>query len=353
MPPARGARLAGLLPQLLGVGLAAGVIGYTVYQDHLEAERYQAAAAADTASRAAVFVRGQLGEMLTLCREGWQGQLNFNYEPVALAWTRQGVDGYFLQGTETASLRQVRCDKGGVAQGPRVTHPLAGLLPAEAPAEPGDPELGDWLRAVERASLLSLGAGDLAFELLRHPVTGAVVSRAWRAGPERAEATLDPADGPAFAVLAASGGFEPAPGAAPPAPKPLPRRRWIAEPEAAFALLEREMPKGARISELTLDENQVDVTIEWPTPAFDGDPPAPYGDKTFDEYAIAGMDWWYPYTVPGFGCAAGVPLARVKATFAEAKARMPGQALLRAWYSCSTAYSDGKNGVWHLVTKTP
>jgi hypothetical protein len=182
-------------------------------------------------------------------------------------------------------------------------------------------------------------------------VTGAVVSRAWRAGPERAEATLDPADGPAFAFLPASPGFQPAPGAAPKALQPLARKRWLTQVDAAFALLEQSIPEGAGIAELTLEEDQIDVTIAWPTPAFDGDPPAPYGDKTFDEYGVADMDWWYPRTTPGFGCATGLPLAGVRAAFADAKARLSEQSLARAWYSCSPAYSDGRKGVFHLVAR--
>jgi hypothetical protein len=146
-------------------------------------------------------------------------------------------------------------------------------------------------------------------------------------------------------------GFRPAPGFATRALRPLPRHRWIAEEDAAFALLEREMPKGADIAELTLEEDQVDVTIDWPTPAFDGALPAPYGDKAFDEYGVADMGWWYPRTTPGFGCARGQALARVRAAFAEAKARMPEQPLSRAWYSCSPAYSDGRQAAWHLQAK--
>ena len=101
-----------------------------------------------------------------------------------------------------------------------------------------------------------------------------------------------------------------------------------------------------------LDESELDVSIEWPTPAFDGDPPAPYGDKTFDDYGVAGMDYWYPREIPGFGCPTGASLDHVRTAYAQARAKVSGQALIRAWYSCSPAYSDGRNGVWNLVTHT-
>lgn len=346
-----GARLLRQVPALVVVAVGVGFAAYAIRRERAESERQQQALDAQVASRAAVFARRQLGEMLALCRRGWEGELGFGYEPVALAWTREGVDAYFFQGSDTGSLRRVRCEARGVSRGPRVAHPLDEPLPAEAPSKADEPDQAEWLHAVGRASARSFGSGDLAFELLRHPVTGAVVSRAWRAGPERAEATLDPADGPAFAFLPASPAFQPAPGAAAKAVRLLPRKRWLAQVEAAFALLEQSIPKGAGIAELTLEDDQIEVTIAWPTPAFDGAPPAPFGDKTFDEYGVADTDWWYPRTEPGFGCATGLPLAGVRAAFAEAQARPAARALARAWYSCSPAYSDGRKGVFHLVPR--
>jgi hypothetical protein len=90
------------------------------------------------------------------------------------------------------------------------------------------------------------------------------------------------------------------------------------------------------------------VQIEWPTPAFDGDPPAPYGDKSFDEYGVAGSDWWYPRTEPGFGCREGQDLSAVRAAYEQAAARLAGHTPAFAWFSCSPAYSNGKRGAWHL-----
>ena len=77
------------LPGLAVMGLLAGTVALLVHRDRVEGERWREAEQAKAAAREAVFARGQLGEMLELCREGWTGELNFNYEPVALAWTRQ------------------------------------------------------------------------------------------------------------------------------------------------------------------------------------------------------------------------------------------------------------------------
>ncbi len=196
----------------------------------------------------------------------------------------------------------------------------------------------------------SFEPSDLAFELVLHPATGVPLSRRWRSGPERATAVLEAADAPAFAFLPASPGFEPFPGSAR-LLRLLPRKRWLADSASAFALLSKELPKGARVSELSLEDDKVDVQIEWPTPAFDGKPPAPYGDKAFDEYGAADTGFWYPREIPGFGCATGAPLEAVRTDFFEAQARFGSQPLSRAWYSCSTAYSNGRDGVWHLVAR--
>ena len=73
------------------------------------------------------------------------------------------------------------------------------------------------------------------------------------------------------------------------------------------------MPATARVSELTLDDDKIELRIESPTPAFDGKLPVPFGDRSFDEYGVADMDWRYPRDDPGFGCRTGEPLAAVRA----------------------------------------
>jgi hypothetical protein len=342
-----------LLKQVTGlvlVGAVAGFIYYFLRTEQAAREQQAAVQKAEESARASLFARGHLGEMLDLCRKGWVN-IGFPYqEPVALAWTRRGVTAFFLQGTDQNSLRVVRCDASGVSRGPRVSHPLHEQLPAEAPPKDEQEASGSaWLRAVSEASSRSLDASESAFELVQHPVTGRVLSRRWRAGAEGATATLEPADAPAFALLIEAGQLQPV-GARLPALQALKRRDWTVETERAFALLAKAMPKGARISELRFEPDEIEVRIQHPTPRGENEPKAPYGDQSFDEYGIADSDWWYPRDEASFGCAAGVPLETAHLQFLNAHR---GERLAWAWFSCSTAYSNGHDGVWHLVPAGP
>jgi hypothetical protein len=335
-----------VLPTVISIAVVGGFVYKMVQQDNERVREQQQANQAEQNAREAVFGRGDLAETLALCREGWKNA-SFYQDPIAIAWTRRGIDAYFWQGTDGTSVRQVRCDGQGVRLGPRVDHPLQEKLPAEAVKEVDERVGAAWSAAISRAAARKFGPGDVAFELLLHPFTGAVLSRRWSGGPEGATATLDPKDAPPFAFLPAEA--FPAVGKAPVAIRPRERRRWLAQDGAAFSLLWKELPKGARVSELTLDEDKIDVTIAWQTPAFDGKPPVPYGQKTFDEYGVADAGFWYPREIPGFGCAKGEPLSDVITAFGIAKAQRGSMALTGAWYSCSTAYSNGRSGVWHLT----
>jgi len=341
--------------QLPGVVVAAMVIAgiaFFIQREHAwDTAKYQKEQEGLRSSRANVFAAGDLREMLSLCREGWEAQAQLHQDPVAIAWTRQGIDAYFFDGTDSSSLRQVRCDAEGVSRGARVDHPLAAQLPAEASAERDDRAQGEWSAAIAHFSSQHFEPADLAFELVLHPATGLPLSRRWRSGPERASAVVEPADAPSFAFLPSARGFTPFPASAAPSLQALPRKRWLGDPASAFALLSKELPKGARVSELTLDDDRIEVQIEWPTPAFDGKPPARYGDKAFDEYGVADTGWWYPREIPDFGCPTGKLVEAVRIAFVEARARFGSQPLSRAWYSCSTAYSNGRDGVWNLVAR--
>ena len=338
------------VPGLIVVAVIGGFV-YSMWRSEQAAYQQQAAAQkAEESARAALFARGQLGEMLDLCQKGWVN-IGFSYqEPVALSWTRRGMTAFFLQGTDQNSLRVVRCDASGVSRGPRVSHPLHEQLPAEAPPkDEQEASSSAWLRAVSEASSRSLDASETAFELVQHPVTGRVLSRRWRAGAEGATATVEPADAPAFALLVEAGQLQPV-GAKLPALSALKRRDWTVETEPAFAFLSKAMPKGARISELRFEPDEIEVRIQHPTARGENEPKAPYGDKSFDEYGIADSDWWYPRDESSFGCAAGVPLETVHLQFLNAHR---GERLAWAWFSCSTAYSNGRDGVWHLVPAGP
>jgi hypothetical protein len=342
-----------MLKQATGLVPLAIVLGFGFFMwrtDQKEREQQLAMQKAEEDGRAALFARGNLGEMLDVCQKGWVN-VGFSYqEPVALAWTRRGMTAFFRQGTDQSSLRVVRCDAGGTSRGPRVSHPLHAQVPAEAPptAELEDAH-ATWLIAVSEALARSLEPSESAFELVQHPVTGRVLSRRWRAGAEGATATVEPADAPPFALLVDAGQVQPV-GATLPALEPLKRHTWTAETEAAFAFLAKAVPKGARISELRFDPDKIEVQIQHPTPRGEGERPAPYGDKSFDEYGVDDSDWWYPRDETGFGCTAGVPLETVHLQFLSAHR---GERLEWAWFSCSTAYSNGRDGVWHLVRSGP
>jgi hypothetical protein len=132
----------------------------------------------------------------------------------------------------------------------------------------------------------------------------------------------------------------------------VPRFHWTAQSDAAFAVIARGLPPGAGVSEITLDPDKIEVQVAHPTPAFDGRPPAPFGDMEWDEYGVADRDWWYPREIAGFGCERGRPLAALHADFAAAWSRMGSPPLARAWYSCSPAYSNGHDGTWHLLPRS-
>ena len=218
--------------------------------------------------RANVFAAGDLAEMLSLCREGWEAQAQLHHEPVAIAWTRRGIDAYFFDGADSSSLRQIRCDAEGISRGPRVDHPLAAHLPAEAAAGRDDRVQGEWTAAIAHFSSRYFEPDDLAFELVLHPATGLPFSRRWRSGPESAISVVEPPDAPSFAFLPSTR----FPGSAAPSLRALPRKRWLGDPASAFVLLAQELPKDAGISELTLEDDTIEVQIAWPTPAFDGSP---------------------------------------------------------------------------------
>lgn len=348
------------LPALLLPALFVGGAFVVIRRERTAGEQAvraeQAASAAQAAAWNARAARGDMAAALASCTESWRDQLSLHHRPVALAYTRQELTAYFVEGADRSSVRQVRCGAQGVARGPRFVHPLAGLLPAEAPAsgddEDASPEL---LRLASR----TLDPADVAIELLAQPLGGGVLVRRWHTGPRGIELALEPAGARPFPMLASSAelnGTAPVPAAlhgalAPAALRPLTRHHWLAQPDAAFALLASRMPAGARVSELTLEDDTIELEIESPTPAFDGRPDAPFGDRSFDEYGIAGTDWWYPREGGGFGCRSGQRLPAVRAAFETARARLPGRPLSRAWYSCSSAYGDGRTGAWHLQAR--
>lgn len=347
--------LLGQLPVLAVAALVLGGLAHLVRSEReaaqqAEVER-QAAEAAQRAAWDAVAGRGDMGGALARCRTAWSDVLGLHHEPLALAFSRDELDAYFLEGSDRASLRQVRCRPLGVSRGVRVAHPLRSQLPAEAAPAPATGDDESWAPELLRQASRTLAADEQAVEIAVHPGTHAVLVRIWRSGPGGARPEPVPAGAPSFPLLIAGSAFQPALDALPPSLETLQRSDWLEQPGAAFSLLGRELPAGARVSELTLEADRIQIQIASPTPSFDGKPPAPFGDKSFDEYGVADADWWYPRSEPGFGCRSGQDLAAVQADFAAAQAGLGGRPLSSAWYSCSPAYSNGQRGAWHLVPK--
>ncbi len=348
------------LPTVLLPALVVAGVAVAIHRQRLgEAELWRAEQAAGASAAAAQATawdkparRGDMAAALASCRDGWQGELGLRQDPVALAYTRDELSAYFLDGADRSSVRQVTCGARGVSRGGRFAHPLRDLLPAEAPAgaDPAEAE-GDTARDLLRLASRTLGAGELGLELVADPLRGRVLQRRWTSREQGAEVALEPADAPAFPLLAASERLRPAAGAAPPALQPLTRQHWLAQPAAAFALVEKQLPAGARVSELTLDDDKIELSIQSPTPAFDGKPKVTFGDRSFDEYGVADMDWWYPRDDPGFGRRTGQPLAVVRAAFDAALAGLGGRPLGHAWYSCSTATATAAAGRRHLQAR--
>lgn len=298
------------------------------------------------------------------CSKMWGEVLGIYWEPSALVWTREGLTGYFLEGVDESSLRQVLCDAAGTRRGPRVVRPLVELLPAEMPAAPAidagmtegsspegntDLESGGIRSVLRRFEGAKLEGGLIAVELLVHPLTHQALIRRWRGLEGGAGAEVEPADAPPFPLLVTGEQFPLAPWVELPPLREPARSRWIEQTEQAFARIAEVLPEKATISELTITADKIEITVAGSIPAFEGKPPAPFGRLDLDEYGVAEQSWWYPYEQAGFGCVRGRPLAEVKAALQKAQARFAGGKPQQGWYSCSPAFTDGKRGVWHLT----
>ena len=105
----------------------------------LEAQA-QSQARAEQAALAEDEVRGAFAKLspalaLKQCRQSWEKELSWSsyYWPIALAWSHQGIDGYYLQGVDATSMRHFHCSaNGSVLRGKRYLRPGMDKLPAES-----------------------------------------------------------------------------------------------------------------------------------------------------------------------------------------------------------------------------
>lgn len=343
----------GVLGPALVLAAAAAVM---VSQDREEAQRWRIeldTMARKQAEMTALLDAGDFRRTWSHCRDLWVAELSYYHEPQALAFTRAGLAAYFLQGLDRRSLRQVRCSASGIDLGPRVPHPLASSLPVEGLSDEQGERLDDaWSRAFHSVNATPLQGDLLAIELLLDPSQERVMRRDWRGLEGGAVASLQSIDGDstqtlgpehAFPMLLAERSFALAEGSRVAAIEPITPRNWMEQPLAALDAIAVHLPESARIAEISIREHRIEVQIAEPTPAFDNNPPAPFGDLGFDEYGIPDRSWWYPRTTPGFGCEQGRQLDSLRQ---ELKTQLRPGPFTLIWYSCSTAYSDGRNGRW-------
>lgn len=343
--------------QWIGVLIGVGVLAVVIVRDRMESAEYLSVTAAEearqVAERTRLFRQGTLAEILDSCRSGWRDSLNYYHEPSALAFTRNRIDGYYLDGADARTWRRLECNAHGMKRGPRVERPFLDALPPESP-DPGWTAWGEaWHIALSQIGTERLTDDELGLEVLIHPATLAVIIRRWRGLEGGAKAYVEPPDTPRFTRLIGAKEFRYATGEAPPAIKELQTHNWRQDPDAAFALLAENLPDGALVAELEIADDKIEIRIEWPTPAFDGDPPAPYGDMDFDEYGVANSTYWYPRTDPGLGCREGRHLDAVHADLVQAMSKARARPFQMMWFSCSSAYSDGVHGVWNLGGPDP
>ena len=153
-------RLVSAMPALVAIG----VIGAFIYRDRQEngarLQQQEAEQSARVAEREPVFARGEFDPIFALCRDAWSDELQMSQPPVALAWTRTALDGYFLEGIDSSSWRRLSCSANGVQRGPRVARPLLESMPAEATPGLDAAAEDSWQLALHALSRAPLGPGS-------------------------------------------------------------------------------------------------------------------------------------------------------------------------------------------------
>ena len=297
------------------------------------AEQYYAEERARQSAATAAYSRLGPGQALVQCRQQWQQQLSWSefYRPQAFAWSRQGVDAYYLQGTDASSLRHFRCNPdGSVLRGKRYVRPGMDNLPAERTTEDAD---NSGLELEHALSAVPISNDLVALELYLAPDQTIAVRR-WQ-GAEQLQAVLSPETAD-FPVLMQKPAPEVA-GNALMALDAIAAHNWLREPLLAFAVLKRELPADAKVLKFRFNKEQISITIQGPIPAFDGDPPAASGDMEYDEYGVPDRTWWYPRPIFPNECSVGQPLDVVLAGFSAQW--QPNTEYLWLIYDCKDGYS--------------
>jgi hypothetical protein len=260
-------------------------------------------------------------EAFEYCRDRWNAEQSWShyYIPQAVAYSRAAVDAYYFQGVDTLSLRHFRCTaEGETYRGFRYQRFGMEHLPAEVGIEPQAQDHSiDWTR--DALGKLEVSADFFAAEFYMAP-DWVLLTRTWRGAETlQSHSTPEARDFPILLALA-NDSIEkllqdPTRLNQASALLPLNATNWSQQPQAAFALLRRELPVDAKILTLRLSADEIDITIAGPIKGFDNDPPSPSGDMEYDEYGIADRSWWYPRPLFENDCKVGQSLQNVIAEF--------------------------------------
>ncbi len=294
------------------------------------------------------------------CHNLWKAW-HFDQPALAVAWHRQSVDWYVLEGVDTSSMRHFACDGNVANPGARYERVLGKQVPPQSDETRNilnDRKLFDYLVAMEDPGLAGI-------EVTENPATRQLVERRWsKPGiATNAKDSIKPTDnttnaeagrvqliGPDARDIPVLFRTPPAELAVAqfPALKALPNvTNWLLQPDRVFAMLESQLPPDARIAEIDFDDKIIKVTIVGPIKNFDNKPPAEFGDTRIDEYGIRDHAWWYPREQVGFSCTPGHRLREVATMYAESSnAKNPK--LLNASFSCRGRSKVTSAGSWAL-----
>ncbi|MCA0244892.1 MAG: hypothetical protein LCI02_29165 [Proteobacteria bacterium] len=314
-------------------------------------------AAADTAAGpatapASTAALAALAPAVQRCHALWLAG-HWDQAPLALAWQPGRLDWYVEEGVDRDSMRHFHCDGVSMQRGARYRRVLAERLPP--PSDEPRLLLRDlnlfthYAQAAADDGLLALEAAQDPQDPTRRPP----IERRWTAagarpsGPAAADFALLLQTGlPAAVAAAAATTASAASTLQPPPPlQPLQPRDWLRRPQEAFALLGDHVPPASNVAAIDLRESAITLTIVGPIPNFDGKPPAPYGDASFDEYGVRDTSWWYPRDDGTQRCTVGRPLDEVRALYLQQPAAAD-PAVWAASYGC-----DGRGderGRWTL-----
>ena len=306
-----------------------GGLGYWLYELKDEAEKNQVRTD---------LTRMNLPQAITHCRSLWTAG-HYDQAPLAISWHKDSLDWYVLEGLDDTSMRHFGCDGFEVTRGARYERVMGRQVPAPGSAAvngANDRNLFSHYSALPDPGLR-------AVEATEHPATRALVERLWtRDGTVQA----DSPDAKNFPLL-----FRAQPEGVTldtyPLLKALPATNWIREPARVFALLEKELPRDARIAELIFGDRSITVKINGTFTNEAEKTSAPFGEATFDEYGIRSDSSWFPRDQTGGSCTPGHTLKEIAAQFAQAtNANNPKVA--SASFSCQGTGGRVAQGNWAL-----